>query len=117
MKIEIRNVKELGAYVRAMRKHGRVRQDDLAAIANVSRQFAIDVEHGKPTVQFDRTLRLLHELGIPLLVDVPEQVVERVQRDQAADDGQASPGTTTTTTMTLPGTRPSGGQEPAGGKR
>lgn len=110
MKVEVNSVKELGAYVRAMRKHGRVRQDDLAAIAKVSRQFAIDVEHGKPTVQFDRTLRLLHELGIPLLVEVPEQVVERVRRDQAAQAAGAGSSASAST----PGARAGRSPEPAG---
>ncbi|MCE4554902.1 helix-turn-helix domain-containing protein [Roseateles cellulosilyticus] len=50
-----------------------MRQDDLAGAAGVSRQFAVDVEKGKPTIQLGRVLLLLQELGISLSVDIPDE--------------------------------------------
>lgn len=71
MKHNIHSTEELGLIIRAVRKSTKVRQDDLAAIVGVSRQFTVDVEKGKPTVQLARVLRLLKELGIELSVDLP----------------------------------------------
>lgn len=75
MRIVIQSAAELGSAIRAVRRHSRVRIDDLAATARVSKQFTQDVEHGKPTVQFGRVLKLLAELGIPLEVDIPDEAV------------------------------------------
>ena len=63
MRITIRSAVDLGLVVRAVRRQSRVRIDDLAGTAGVSKQFTQDVEHGKPTVQFGRVLKLLAELG------------------------------------------------------
>jgi transcriptional regulator with XRE-family HTH domain len=72
MQINIRSVSDLGLVVRSVRRSAKVRLDDLAATAGVSKQFASDVEHGKPTVQFGLVLEMLAELGVPLHVDIPE---------------------------------------------
>jgi transcriptional regulator with XRE-family HTH domain len=74
MRIPIRSAADLGAAIRAVRRQSHVRIDDLAATTGVSKQFTQDVEHGKPTVQFGRVLRLLAELGIPLEVTIPDEV-------------------------------------------
>jgi transcriptional regulator with XRE-family HTH domain len=71
MHIVVRSVTDLALSVRAVRRASKVRLDDLAATAGVSKQFASDVEHGKPTVQLALVLKLLSELGIPLILDIP----------------------------------------------
>lgn len=76
MKKTIGSPEDLGLLIRAVRKSSRVRQDDLSAMAGVSRQFAIDVERGKPTAQFGRVLLLLQELGITLTADIPDEAAE-----------------------------------------
>jgi hypothetical protein len=73
MRIPIQSVNDIGLAIRAVRRHSRVRIDDLAGTAGVSKQFTQDVEHGKPTIQFGRVLKLLAELGIPLEVDIPDE--------------------------------------------
>jgi transcriptional regulator with XRE-family HTH domain len=73
MRIPIQSALDLGLAVRAVRRRSRVRIDDLAATAGVSKQFTQDVEYGKPTVQFGRMLKLLAELGIPLELDIPDE--------------------------------------------
>jgi transcriptional regulator with XRE-family HTH domain len=73
MKHAIRSPEDLGRIIRAVRKSTDVRQDDLAGAARVSRQFTVDVEKGKPTVQFGRVLLLLNELGIALNVEIPDE--------------------------------------------
>lgn len=72
MNITIKSVAELGLAVRAVRRSSKVRLDDLAALAGVSKQFTSDVEYGKPTVQLGLVLKLLAELGISLQLDIPK---------------------------------------------
>ena len=71
MQIIIRSVGDLGLVVRSVRRSSKVRLDDLAATAGVSKQFVSDVEHGKPTVQLGLVLKMLAELGVPLKLDIP----------------------------------------------
>jgi len=75
MRIPIRSAIDVGLAIRAVRRSSRVRIDDLAATAGVSKQFTSDVEHGKPTVQFGLVLKLLAELGVPLEVVIPDEAV------------------------------------------
>jgi transcriptional regulator with XRE-family HTH domain len=72
MQVTIQSVPDLGLVVRSVRRASKIRLDDLAATAGVSKQFASDVEHGKPTVQLGLVLKLLSELGVPLKLGVPE---------------------------------------------
>lgn len=73
MQITIHSVADLGLALRAVRRSSKVRLDDLAGMARVSKQFASDVEHGKPTVQLGLVLKLLSELGVPIKLDVPKE--------------------------------------------
>lgn len=73
MQITIHSVADLGLALRAVRRSSKVRLDDLAGTARVSKQFVSDVEHGKPTVQLGLVLKLLSELGVPLSLDVPNE--------------------------------------------
>jgi len=111
MKHPIRSPEALALVIRAVRKSAQVRQDDLAAMVGVSRQFAVDVERGKPTVQFGLVLRLLEELGITLQVDIPEDASRKLEelRAKPARRGAAGP------TLAVPRTpgEPPGSQPPA----
>ena len=95
MKIPIQSVAELGRALRAVRRSSGIRIDDMAATAGVSKQFASDVEHGKPTVQFDRVIKLLREMGISVSIDIPSDAQDEVFRlqEKAAASGKltASP--------------------------
>jgi transcriptional regulator with XRE-family HTH domain len=62
---------ELGLLVRAVRRSSQVRIDDLAAMARVSKQFATDVELGKPTVRLGLVFQILNELGLKVSVEIP----------------------------------------------
>ena len=90
MKHPIQSVEDIGLVIRAVRKSSHVRQDDLASTVNVSRQFTIDVERGKPTVQFGRVLLLLKELGVSLSVDIPDAALKTLMQLQARRNDKAS---------------------------
>jgi len=72
MQVTIHSTTDLASVVRAVRRASKVRLDDLAAIAGVSKQFVSDVEHGKPTVRLGLVLKVLLELGVPLTLDIPK---------------------------------------------
>jgi hypothetical protein len=89
MKFAVRSAQELGLIVRAVRRSTHVRIDDLAAIAKVSKQFASDVELGKPTVQLGRVFHLLIELGIQLAVELPADAAVELARLRAKGSRRA----------------------------
>lgn len=89
MRFPVHSVEDLALLLRAVRKSSRVRQDDLAATAGVSKQFASDVEHGKPTVQMGLVLKLLAEAGVSLTADIPDSAVEEVSRQRAKRNAKA----------------------------
>jgi y4mF family transcriptional regulator len=69
MPARIETPAELGAAVRRARRSRGLRQEDLALGAGTGLRFIGELERGKPTVQLDATLRVLHALGIALEVD------------------------------------------------
>lgn len=56
--------KTLGAAIKGERRRQGLRQDQLAAAANVGVRFIVDVEAGKPTAQIGKTLAVLAALGL-----------------------------------------------------
>lgn len=82
MKKSISSSEDLGLLIRAVRKSTNVRQDDLSAVAGVSRQFAVDVERGKPTAQVGRVLLLLKELGVTLNAEISEEAAAAFEKLQ-----------------------------------
>lgn len=76
MQVTISSVSELGEVIRSVRKTSNVRIDDAASMTGVSKQFASDVEHGKPTVEMGRVLLLLQALGIELRADIPAEAMK-----------------------------------------
>jgi transcriptional regulator with XRE-family HTH domain len=83
MKIAIHSVADLGLLARAVRRSSHLRLDDVAGSAGLGPVFVGDVEHGKETVQLGRVLRLLDELGIELVVDVPQIALDELEKLQA----------------------------------
>lgn len=71
MQTLVTSPEQLGLLVRAVRRSSQVRIDDLAATARVSKQFATDVELGKPTVRLGLVFQILNELGLKVSVDIP----------------------------------------------
>lgn len=83
MKIQINTMAELGEVIRATRKANKIRLDDLAGMAGVGPVFVGDVEYGKETAQIGRVIKLLSELGLKFMVDVPastESYLEKIRQ-------------------------------------
>lgn len=74
MKVEVKNVAAIGRIAKAVRKSQHIRQDDLGSMIDCSHKFIGDVEKGKPSVECERVIRLLNELGIELHLDLPDDI-------------------------------------------
>ncbi|AXB75517.1 XRE family transcriptional regulator [Novosphingobium barchaimii LL02] len=57
------DVTAFGALIRQERKAQGLRQDELAAASGVGLRFLVELERGKPTVQFGKALAVLAALG------------------------------------------------------
>lgn len=72
MRVSVTDISTIGEMLRKVRREQGIRQDDMAAIIGASHVFLRDVERGKPTVQLGKVLRLCDELGIRLVLDIPD---------------------------------------------
>ena len=63
----INNAKDFGYAVRATRKEAGLSQAQLAQRCGCSQRFVSELERGKPTAELGRALRLLAELGVPVV--------------------------------------------------
>lgn len=72
MQINAHSMDDIAAAVRQIRKAQGVRQDDLGSMAGCSHKFIVDVEKGKQTIQTGLLLSVLDELGIKLILDLPD---------------------------------------------
>ena len=62
--------------VRQRRAALQMRQEDVAALAGVSTRFVHAVETGKPSLQLEKLVLVLHVLGLHLQVTGPHLAVE-----------------------------------------
>jgi HTH-type transcriptional regulator / antitoxin HipB len=69
MPARINTPEDLGRAVRQVRRGRGLRQEDVALAAGTGARFVGELERGKPSVQLDTTLRVLHALGIALELD------------------------------------------------
>ena len=63
--------KEIGEIVRRKRKNLGVTQENIALTSGTGLRFIIDLEHGKPTCQLEKTLTVLRTLGIKIELQLP----------------------------------------------
>jgi len=69
--------KQIGQIVRKARKAIRVTQKELALTSGTGLRFIIELEHGKPTCQLQKTLTVLNTLGVRMDFTPPNPVKER----------------------------------------
>lgn len=67
------NAADIGQIVRSTRKACRMRQDELAGVANVGLRFIVELEAGKPTVQLGKALQVLLALGCSIEISPPSE--------------------------------------------
>ena len=64
----IRTVSELGELVAAIRKRQGLTQQDVSGIAGLGSRFMVDLEKGKPTIQMQKSLDVLAQLGLEVVI-------------------------------------------------
>jgi len=62
--------------VRARRKARGLTQADLAVAAGVGRRFVVELEQGKPSIAFDKALRVAAQLGLVLSAKPRDNISE-----------------------------------------
>lgn len=67
--MQLRNMRELAASVRAERKRLGLSQASLAEMAGVGRDWIIGLEKGKSTIEFGLVLRTLKTLGLSIRLE------------------------------------------------
>jgi len=66
--VKIKTTKDLGGLVREYRDFQKMTQADILGLANTGNRFIVDLENGKPTVQFQKVLDVLDTLGLEVLI-------------------------------------------------
>ena len=61
--IQPTTVKEIGKYIRTIRKANKLSQQDLSDLSGVNRRFLSELENGKPTAETGKVLHVLKSIG------------------------------------------------------
>lgn len=61
----------IGQTIRNARRAQGLRQDQLAAVADVGVRFLVELEAGKPTAQIGKALNVLAALGCRMTIEAP----------------------------------------------
>jgi len=69
--MHINSAKELGAFVKTIRRSYGLTQSQLAGACGTGIRFIVDLEKGKPTCALDKALRVVMMLGIKLEAKEP----------------------------------------------
>src|SRR5580698_1493780 len=91
--MRIRNIRELGAYLRARRIELGMDQATLAGKARTSRKWLIEVENGKPGAELGLVLRTLRALdvAVDLSADLPASMPAKVLKPKAGKAARIKP--------------------------
>jgi HTH-type transcriptional regulator / antitoxin HipB len=66
--IKIKSTIDLGQLVREYRVAQKMTQADILGLANTGNRFIVELENGKPTVQFQKVLDVLDTLGLEVII-------------------------------------------------
>jgi len=64
----VRTALDVGQMVKRQRNDMKLRQLDVAGLANTGNRLIVDVENGRPTVQIQKVLDLLDILGLEVVI-------------------------------------------------
>ena len=65
---------KIAQFIKTKRKEAGLTQEEFAMRSGLGLRFVRELEQGKETVQFGRALKVLKELGIRLVMDVPDSL-------------------------------------------
>ena len=64
--MQINSAADFGQVVRRVRKKLSLTQSELAGACGTGTRFIVDLEHGKPTCEFEKVLRVAQMLGLKI---------------------------------------------------
>jgi HTH-type transcriptional regulator/antitoxin HipB len=64
----VRTVTEIGNIVATTRKQQGLTQFDISSLSGLGIRFMVDLEKGKETIQMQKVLDVLHELGLEITI-------------------------------------------------
>lgn len=67
----IKSIGDLGMLIRKERKKQVLNQTELAGLSNVGNRFLVELEQGKSSIEFDKTLHVAQMLGISFKASFP----------------------------------------------
>jgi HTH-type transcriptional regulator/antitoxin HipB len=68
---EVKNLREIGIFLKQKRKDMGLTQSEAAGLCNVGVRFISDMENGKPTMHIDKVFKVLKRFGI--LIGISER--------------------------------------------
>ena len=75
--MKLNNTKQLGQLAKIVRQAQSLDQSTAGLLSGNGLTFMSQFENGKETVEIGRVLRLLDQLGIELLIDIPPGISEK----------------------------------------
>lgn len=72
----INSLKDVGLIFKLLRKKKKMLQSIIAGLSNVGNRFISELENGKPTMQFDKVLKVLRDNGITLTINYPPIITD-----------------------------------------
>jgi len=86
MKIEIESTKQLGSILKSVRKSQSIRQDDMADMIGSSHVYVMEVEKGSEGANIGGIFKLMDEMGIKLIMDVPAESADTIAKALSSND-------------------------------
>lgn len=83
----IRSTKELGSLARAHRKQKELTLETLSGIGNLSTRFLSEFERGKETAEIGKVLQALHTLGLEVIIQPRQGVVQKFDQNHTPMNG------------------------------
>jgi transcriptional regulator with XRE-family HTH domain len=80
MQVDIHSTEQLGEILKTVRKSQSVRQDDMADMIGTSHVYVSEVEKGSEGANIGGILKLLDELGVNLILNIPDESEEAVSK-------------------------------------
>ena len=61
-------VKEIGLYIRAIRKQNKLSQQEICNLSGINRRFLSELENGKATAESGKVLHVLRAIGCDVIL-------------------------------------------------
>jgi y4mF family transcriptional regulator len=62
------STRDIGSIVQQVRKEQGLTQIDLAGLAGLGTRFVVELEQGKETIQMQKAMQVLQELGLEIVI-------------------------------------------------